>query len=390
MPEKDDFNWLLDRDPGKEDLILIRVSETGEIMRPIIIYSMSRLVGGRKMQTVDWEDDSFNAFVADERRGRHPKIGSIFKVDKSGHDYLWQCYQSKSRWINRRVQFSIILPVNLVSYGQQEPNSQGTQLFEPLESLFQLRDLLDKIERANKKWCLCGRLRNEYSPPMIQCCNALCDISWFHKECVSSSHSDDEAFWLCDRCKGTPEDERAFIEMEPAESNVFARASYDRLHLARAIEDVWREHDWPSQDEIIAGIDKVADKVDIIESAAHKIRKVGVSRGLKLPRYWATSKDDPENLILACSRKEGLLYHEEMSDEEDEKGESNNEKGVEEETKDYTDEDDEDELRRPKTTKARGRSKSFDADQNVNLETDTATGSEDDTLVSAEGFRKLE
>ena len=124
-------------------------------------------------------------------------------------------------------------------------------------------------------------------------------------------------------------------------------------------------------------------KVDIIESARYNIRMKGVPRHFELPRYWATSKVDPKNLILACSRKEELLYHEEVSDEEDEKDYSNNKKDVEEETDDYTDRDDEDELKRPKTTKARGRSKSIDADQTIYSEADTATGSEDDTSTSA-------
>ena len=389
-PEIDDFNWLLDRDPGKEDLILIRVSETGKIMRPVIIYSTSRLVGERQKPTVNWGDDDFKAVIADERRGHHPQIISIFREDMRGRTYLWQCYRSERRRIRHRVQFSIILPVNVVSYGQQTPESQCAHLLEPLETLFQLQDLLGKIERAKKKWCSCGLLRNEYSPPMVQCRNALCDISWFHKKCVRFSHKDDEASWLCHDYIETlekPPEDFAYVELKPTESNVFARASHNRLHLARAIENVWREHDWPSPDEIIAKIDKVADKVDIVESASHRIHEAGVPRDSELPRYWATSKDDPKNLILACSRAESVLYHEEVSDEEEKEDHINNEEVSEEETEDYTDEDDEDDEDRPKTTRARGRSKDLDADQTIYVETDTATGSEDDTLVSVEKFR---
>ena len=387
MREKDDFNWLLDRDPGEGDLILLRVSETGKIEEPVIINSTSRLVGGRQMLTVDWNDDGFNAVIADERRGRHPEIGSIFRENKWGQDYLWQCYRSKRRRIHRRVQFSIILPVNVTSYGQQNPESQGAQLFEPLESLFRLQDLLGKIERAKREWCSCGLIRNKYSPPMVQCRNALCNISWFHKKCVNFPDSDDDDSWLCEDCEETPEEKRAYIEIKPNESNIFARASHERLHLARAVEDVWHKHYWPSQDEIIAKIEEVADKVDIIESAPYTISKAGVRRKPELPRYWATSKDEPKELILACSRKESLLYHEAVSDEEGKNDDTSNLEDFEEETEDSTDEDDEDELSRPKTTKARGRSKSVDADQTIYVETDTATGSEDDTLVSAEGIR---
>ena len=134
-------------------------------------------------------------------------------------------------------------------------------------TLLRLHALLGKVERANRQRCLCGRLRyNEYSPPLIQCRNALCSISWFHKKCVSFPDSDDESSdnegrddegsndegsdveesWLCDKCKKTPKDKRAYIESRPTESNVFAKASHERLHLARAIENVWRKHDWPS------------------------------------------------------------------------------------------------------------------------------------------------
>ena len=345
MPEKDHFNWLLDRDPGAEDLILLRVSETGKILRPVIIYSTSRLIGGRQKPTIDWEDDDFNAVIADERRGRRPKITSIFREDQSGRDYLWQSYRSKGSLIRREVQFSIILPVSVVSYRSQNPKSQGTQLFEPLESLFRLQDLLGEIERANKKWCLCERLNNEYSPPMVQCRNALCDISWFHKQCVSfperdDDDSDDETPWLCDKCERTPEHKRAPIELKTAEGNFFARESHKRQHLARAIENVWHKHNWPSQDEIVAKGDEIADKVDIIESAPYKIHPVNAERDSELPRYWATSKDDPKSLILACSRAESLVYHEAMSQEEDKMDATNNEDDFEEETEDCTDEDD--------------------------------------------------
>ena len=145
MPEKDDFNWLLDRDPGAEDLILLRVSETGKILRPVIIYSTSRLISGRQKPTIDWEDDVSNAVIADEQRGRRPKITSIFREDQSGRDYLRQFYRSKGSLIRREVQFSIILPVSVVSYRQQKPKSQRSQLFEPLESLLRRKDILGKI-----------------------------------------------------------------------------------------------------------------------------------------------------------------------------------------------------------------------------------------------------
>ena len=384
MPENDDFNWLLDRDPGEEDLILIRISETGKRLRPVIIHSASRLVGERQMPTVDWKDDAFKAVIADERRGHHPQILSIFRKDKWGRDYLWQCYRSERRRIPRWVDFSIILPVNVVSYSQQTPKSQGAHLFEPLESLFRLQDLLGKIERANREWCSCGLLRKEINnSPVVQCRNALCNVSWFHKKCVKFSN---EASWVCDECRKTPGD-IALIKLKPNESDDFADASYERLHLARAIEKVWRKHDWPSQDEIVAKINEVADNVDIIESTRYTIREAGVRRDPDRPRYWATSKDDPKELILACSRKERLLYHEAVSDEEEKDDNINNEEDSEEETNYYTDEDDEDELSRPKTIEARGRSKSVDADQTIYVETDTATGSEDDTLVSAEVFQ---
>ena len=124
MPEKDDFNWLLDRDRGKGDLILIRVSETGLMMRPVIIYSTSRHAGEKKIPTIDWEDNCFKAVIADERRGHHPKkVTSTFREDQWGRDYLWQCY--RGRLTHRGVQFSIILPVNVVSYGQQNSAFQG-------------------------------------------------------------------------------------------------------------------------------------------------------------------------------------------------------------------------------------------------------------------------
>ena len=142
-----------------------------------------------------------------------------------------------------------------------------------------------------------------------------------------------------------------------------------------------------SQDDVLAKFDEIAERVDIIESASYTIRKAGVRRNPELPRYWATSKDDPKKLIVACSRKKSLLYHEAVSDEENEIDDTKNVEHFEEETDEYTDEDDEYEMNQPKTTRVCGRSKSVDTSQTSDVETDTATGSEDDTLVTSEEFR---
>ena len=392
MPETDKFNWLLDRDPGEGDLILIRISEASKVMRPVIIHSTSRLVDGRRMPTVDWKDRGFKAVIADERRGHHSQVISIFREDRLGRDYLWQYYQDGRRPVCHGVQSSIILPVNVVSYGQQNPESQGAQLFKPLESLFRLHDLLRKIKRANRKWCSCGLLRRGddlsreiNDEPLFQCRNALCNVGWYHQKCVSFPDSDDgdsesEDCWVCDECRKTPGD-IALLELKLEESDEFADASYDRLHLARAIETVWYKHDWPSQDEINAKIDEVVNKVDIIENATRTICEAGGRSGLDLPRYWAISKDDPKKLILACPRKESLLCPEAVSDEEDKHEDTNNVEGFVEETDDYTVYNDEDGLSRPKITKARGRSKSVDRDHSIYVERDIATGSEGDALV---------
>ena len=150
-------------------------------MSPVIIYSTSRVTGESQMPTVDWKDDGFKAVIADERHGHHPQLYSKFREDEWGRDYLWQCYRA---WDPSRGSVQHNSPVNVVSYGQQNPESQGAQLFKALESLFRLQDLLGKIERAEKKWCSCGRLRKKTRPPMVRCLNALYDISWFHKKCV--------------------------------------------------------------------------------------------------------------------------------------------------------------------------------------------------------------
>ena len=75
-----------------------------------------------------------------------------------------------------------------------------------------------------------------------------------------------------------------------------------------------------------------------------------------------------------------------LSSEGDQNDTTDNEEDTEEEEEDYTDEDDEDESSRPKPSEPRGRSKGFDAHQTICVDTDTATGSEDDTLVSDEGL----
>ena len=160
IPEIDSYNWILDRDPGYGDLLLIRIDENGTRRRPIVFFDS---VGW----TADWNDPGFNSILADEMKRHRSDTLPRFTVTRKGHDYLWQCGRSKFNHFRRETQFCAILPLDRAEYNRQRPQSKKRQLFEPLESLLDLPVLLADIDRAYEQWCSCNCPWNNYSPPMI-------------------------------------------------------------------------------------------------------------------------------------------------------------------------------------------------------------------------------
>ena len=315
IPEIDSYNWILDRDPGHGDLLLIRIHKSGKKLRPIVFFESVRW-------TDDWNDPEFNSILADEMKRHHSNILPRFTLDRKGHDYLWQCGRSKFNYIRRETQFCAILPLDRTEHNPKCPQPEERQLFEPLESLFGIPDLLAEIDHAYKRWCCCNCVLNEHSKSMIQCNNAKCELGWYHKKCVGLDEADDRAYWLCKTCLKIPEEDRTDTEDQSIEYGDRAEASSYRIQRTRTLRRVWDKHAWPSSDAIRHEFQRVFLNLDIVKSAAYTIHREGVERDSKPPRYWVISKDKPIKLVMASAREQQLVYHKEIAEEDDEDGSS--------------------------------------------------------------------
>jgi hypothetical protein len=59
-PEIDSYNWILDRDPGHGDLLLLLVDRNGQRSKPLVLFN-------RTDWTVDWNDLNLQLILADEK-----------------------------------------------------------------------------------------------------------------------------------------------------------------------------------------------------------------------------------------------------------------------------------------------------------------------------------
>jgi hypothetical protein len=304
LPEIDNYNWILDRDPGHGDILLLLVNRNGE--RSLILIN-------RTDWTVDWNDLNFQSILADEELRHEPK----FTMDEKDRDYLRNC---ASLYITSETQFCAILPIDHEEYSRQHQKSIDKQLFEPLESLLKVSILLQNIDHAYKQWCLCKRPWNDNSPPMIECNNAKCKLGWYHKKCVKLNKADCPEFWLCPTCKTLPTQERSDTKDLDLKYDKVAETSSWRVQRTRAVHRAWNQHAWPEADAILNMFNKIALNLDIVKSAAYTIHRNGVheKRKFGIPRYWVLSKHKPQKLVLAGSREWQTVYHPEAVDEDTE------------------------------------------------------------------------
>jgi len=298
------YNWMLDRDPGHGDLLLLLVNRNGE--RSFILIN-------RTNWTVDWNDLNFQLILADEKLRHEPR----FTTDEKNRDYLRNC---ASLYIKSETQFCAVLPIDHEEYSRQNQKPINEQLFEPLESLLKVSILLQNIDLAYKQWCLCECSWNDNSPPMIECNNAKCKLGWYHKKCVKLNKADCPKFWLCPTCKTLPTQERSDTKDLDLKYDKVAEASSWRVQRTRAVHRAWNQHAWPEADAILNMFDKIRLNVDIITKFAEcTIHRNGVhkKRKFEIPRYWVLSKHKPRKLVLAGSRNTQIFYHLMSEDEED-------------------------------------------------------------------------
>ncbi|MCJ1384536.1 hypothetical protein MMC17_007653 [Xylographa soralifera] len=319
FPEIDSYYWLLDRDPGKGDLLLIRIDENGTRRKPLVIFDS--LDG-----SIDWDDGRFRLILKDETMRRHSDVTARFTIDRKKRHYLWNCTRSELPYIRRGIQFCAILPLNREEDRQQRTrSSKKNVLFEPLESLLKIPSLLGKIDDAYDQWCTCNPESSANKASLvewIECNNATCAVQWYHKECVKLPNDDPLPYWICKACRALPQHQRIDTEDIDTEYDEIAEASSQRAHRTRSVAKAWKDHKWPSAAEIRREFKEIAMNLDVVKSAAYPIYRKGVQRDLEPPRYWVVDKLKPEKLIMAGPMKKQPLYHPDVTDAGEEDNES--------------------------------------------------------------------
>lgn len=219
LHEINKYNWMLDRDFGHGDLLLLLVNRNGKI---------SFILINRTSQTVDWNNLTFQSILADEKLRHEPR----FTTDEKNRDYLRNCASVN---IKSDTQFCAVLPMNHEEYSRQNQKPMNEQLYESLKSLLKVSILLHKIDLAYKQWCLCECSWNDNSSLMIECNNAKCKLEWYYKKCVKLNEADCSKFWLCPTCKSLPTRERSDTKDLDLRYDKVAKASSWRVQRTRAV-----------------------------------------------------------------------------------------------------------------------------------------------------------
>ena len=289
IPELHDYVWLLDRDPGGEDLLVIRVDEEGNILQPLILFD-----------STEWDFPEFTKILRHEWERRHPKITVRFTVDDMNQHYLHpRLFRDSNYSRTPLVQFCAILPLDHHSYKRQRTRvREENELFETLESAMGISKLLAVGDAAYKRWCVCGARYNEYSPPMILCDNTECVVGWYHHKCVGlDDWFETDDLWFCDNCPPHRRQCATDSDVEYDEA-VFEASSY-RVHRTKTFASVWAKHSWPSRYELRCLFDTVSSNLDIVANSRYKIPRGGKEILAAPPnRSWVLRKDKPNKLIV--------------------------------------------------------------------------------------------
>ena len=243
MPELRDYAWLQDMDPGDSDLLIIRVTEKGYILKPMLIFDSAR-----------WNIPNFRRILGDEEPRVPEDLIRKFTSDARGRHHF-----SRSSYLRSGVQFCAIVPLCPTKYKRQRRLIESKDgLFKPLNSLLGISELLYNASNEAKEWCICRSECWESGGNMILCDNMKCKIGWYHQRCAgvsevsdSDSDSDCDYEWLCRKCARIPRRNLCIAEDMDMPYDKLAEASSNRVQQAKALDRVWRRHNWPSGKEII-------------------------------------------------------------------------------------------------------------------------------------------
>lgn len=342
FPNSEHYNWILDRSTRNKDHVMLRVTERGTVLPPIALFD-----------TAEWPFDSskeqlYQSYLGIERYGYQCDADTGHLKVPGKRIYQWSLARSRLRHIKPDTQLCIILPLNHEDYHSQPERTREEQLFEPIEDVLKVGELLSCFELEKKRWCTCRCEWNMFSGPMRACDNVKCPLEWHHHRCVGLDEdemedegnvvegreqdyeeeqyddcADDNADWLCPECEGSPTQQ---IKLRtkcrpwklPQTYDEYRDASANRMQATRALRTVWDKHKWPESRILIEVIEKVSYDLDIIKESSHKIHRLGVVSALASPRYWVLPKEDPKLVLQAGPRRHQVIDYETSSDEDEE------------------------------------------------------------------------
>lgn len=275
--------WFLDRNTGHSDLLIVRIGEDGKILDPILVF-----------KTKDWHKLKTQT-ISDRKQAWLP-YGITIKPerDQPGHHHFmgWQ-------YFGRSIRFVAIVPLESREYSKQiRIVTEEDRLYEPLEPLLGLSELLLAADDESKKWCRCRAEHDKFSTSMILCANKKCKLGWYHNICMGMDEDEEEDEWVCKQCCRLPTKELKIANHLRKPYGDFETASSSRIHRARTFHRAWKKHHWPSSKQIMKLFDTVrpnvvglSEKANLLTSKAPEL--------LFMYSNWVVRETTKYDLILS-------------------------------------------------------------------------------------------
>ena len=298
IPERDCFIWILDRDPGGQDLLVVRIDEKGSLLPPLIVFN-----------STSWDKEDFQ-LVVEEEQARLPKETlADFRLCQDGRSFLKSSIARDPGYFRKsQCQFCAIIPLDSEIYQcLLRSEDAGHAVFEQFECLLGLPELIQAAQEANERWCQCQAVYNEHSTNMILCDNVKCRMGWYHKRCVGLDEDFCADCWLCKQCLNK------WQEIDPAwigsdsENDIdrkIRKASDYRIQRAKTLARIWKDHEWPSAEKIQRRINEASCQININDRITYNtVKEMQARRGDK-SRCWAIEKGSPK-VMRAIRSAEG-------------------------------------------------------------------------------------
>ena len=288
IPERDCFVWILDRDPGRQDLLVVRIDEEGSLLPPLIVFN-----------STSWEEEDFQRVVEEEQARLPAGILADFRLCQDGRSFLRSSIARNPGYFRKsQCQFCVIIPLDSKTYQRlRRSEDAGHAVFEQFERFLGLPELIQAAQDANERWCQCQAVYNEYSPSMILCDNVKCRMGWYHKRCVGLDENFRADCWLCKQCLDKwQETDLAWIQSD-SEDDIdedIRKASDYRIQRIKTLARVWKDHEWPSAQKVRRRIDETSCQINIYGRITYDtVKEMRARRGDK-SRCWAIERGSPK------------------------------------------------------------------------------------------------